>query len=32
MAEFNIFGPPSKDSVRVGYISTDRGYIEGVTI
>ena len=32
MASFNIFGPPSKDSIRVGYISTDRGYIEGVTI
>jgi len=32
MAEFNIFGSPSKDSVRVGYISTDRGYIESITI
>jgi len=32
MASFNIFGSPTKDSVRVGYISTDRGYVEGVTI
>jgi len=32
MASFNIFGSPTKDSVRVGYISTDRGYVEDVTI
>ena len=27
MAEFNIFGAATKDSVRVGYIDPDRGYI-----
>ena len=32
MASFNIFGPPTKDGIRVGYISTDRGMMEGVTI
>lgn len=29
---FNLFGPASKDDIRVGYISTDRGLIEGVSI
>jgi len=29
---FNLFGPLTKDDVRVGYISTDRGYINGVSI
>lgn len=29
---FNIFGPSQKSSVKVGYISTERGYIDGVTI
>ena len=27
MAEFNIFGAATKDSIRVGYIDPDRGYI-----
>ena len=29
---FNIFGDPSKDDIRVGYISTDRGFVSNVTI
>jgi hypothetical protein len=29
---FNIFGPASQDSIRVGYISTDRGFVEGVSV
>ena len=29
---FNIFGPPTKKDIRVGYISTDRGYVEGISI
>ncbi len=29
---FNIFGDPTKDDLRVGYISTERGYVSGVTI
>ena len=29
---FDIFGSAQKDSIRVGYISTDRGYVEDVTI
>ena len=28
----NLFGPPSKNDIRVGYISTDTGYVTGVTI
>ena len=28
----NLFGPKSKDDIRVGYISTDTGYVTGVTI
>ncbi len=32
MASFDIFGPPTKEGLRVGYISTDRGYVSGVTI
>jgi len=28
----NLFGPRSKDDIRVGYISTDTGYVTGVTI
>ena len=28
----NIFGPPTKEDIRVGYISTDRGYISDITI
>ena len=31
-AKFDIFGPVTKDDIRVGYISTDRGYVESVTI
>ena len=30
--KFNIFGPPTKCDIKVGYISTDRGYIQGVRI
>ena len=29
---FNLFGPPQKNDITVGYISTDRGYQTGVTI
>jgi len=29
---FNIFGAPTRDDIRVGYISTDRGMVSGVTI
>ncbi len=29
---FYIFGSAQKDSIRVGYISTDRGYVEDITI
>ena len=29
---FNLFGPISKNDVKVGYISTDRGYREGVGV
>ena len=29
---FNLFGSIKKEDVRVGYISTDRGYIDGVNI
>ena len=32
MASFDIFGPPTKEGIKVGYISTDRGYVSGVTI
>ena len=34
MAEstFNLFGPITKNDVRVGYISTDRGYVQGVSV
>ena len=30
--KFNIFGPVDKNDIRVGYISTDRGYVQSVTI
>ena len=30
--KFNLFGPITKDDIRVGYISTTRGYIQGVTV
>jgi hypothetical protein len=29
---FNLFGEPTKEDIRVGYISIDRGYVEGVTV
>ena len=29
---FDLFGPTKKRDVRVGYISTDRGYVKGITI
>lgn len=29
---FNIFGPASQNSIRVGYISTERGFVDNVTI
>ena len=32
MASFNIFGPATKDGIKVGYISTDRGMVSNVTI
>ena len=34
MAEptFNLFGPISKDDIRVGYISSERGYVSGLSI
>ena len=32
MASFDIFGPPTKDGIKVGYISTTRGMVEGVSI
>ena len=28
---FNIFGPSEKPDIKVGYISTTRGYVEGVS-
>ena len=30
--KFNIFGDSDRDDLRVGYISTDRGYVSGITI
>ena len=29
---FNLFGPPTKDDIRVGYIDPDLGLVEGATI
>lgn len=29
---FNIFGPTQKRDITVGYISTDRGYVQNVSI
>ncbi len=29
---FYIFGSAQKDSIRVGYISPDSGYVENITI
>ena len=30
--KFNIFGDRDRDDLRVGYISTDTGYVSGITI
>ena len=30
--KFNIFGPATRDDIRVGYISTERGTVSNVTI
>ena len=32
MAEFNLFGAATKNEMRVGYISTERGFIDNVTV
>ena len=29
---FNVFGPTTGKDVRVGYISTERGYVTGLTV
>ena len=29
---FNIFGNPTKDDIRVAYISTERGMVNNVTV
>ena len=29
---FNIFGPVTEKEIRVGYISTDRGYVQFVDL
>jgi hypothetical protein len=29
---FNLFGPPTKDDIRVGYIDPDLGFVENATI
>ena len=29
---FNLFGPITKNDIKVGYISTDRGYMTGVGV
>ena len=29
---FNLFGPPTKCDIKVGYISTDRGYVADINI
>ena len=29
---FDIFGPPTKKDIRVGYISTERGYVENISV
>ena len=31
-SQVNLFGPLTKDDIKVGYISTARGYIQGVSI
>jgi len=32
MSEFNLFGPATKDQIRVAYISTERGLVDNVTV
>ena len=32
MAEINLFSKAGKKDIRVGYISTDRGYVNNVSI
>ena len=32
MAEFTIFGNSSKEEIRVGYISTERGFVDNITV
>ena len=32
MTSFDLFGPPTKCDIKVGYISTDRGYVSGVGV
>ena len=29
---FNLFGPTEKRDIKVGYISTDRGYVKGISL
>ena len=29
---FNVFGPTTKRDIRVGYISTERGYVKGLSV
>ena len=29
---FDIFGPATRDDIRVGYISTERGMVDNVSI
>ena len=29
---FDLFGPPTKCDIKVGYVSTDRGYVAGIGI
>ena len=30
--DFNLFGPPTKDDIKVGYIDPTLGYVQGLTI
>ena len=29
---FKLFGDPKINDIRVGYISTDRGYVQGLSL
>ena len=29
---FNIFSETTKDNIKVGYISTDRGFVDGLSV